>query len=277
MLEQINEFKQYILNILIWFHQFCKDNHLRYYLVEGTMLGAARHNGFIPWDDDVDVGMPRLDYEKLKRLMGNSVFNDKYMLETEDSKRKEYLIPFGKIYDVTTRLVEKRQIPVVMGVYIDIFPLDGIGESLIEAKGNFKKIAFFHDILTSCAVEIRKGRKWYKNLVVRVFQALPKYIINEKKLLHRITELCKKRSFESSKYVGNLVSTYRSKEIMPREVYGEPTLYTFEGHKVYGVEDFDGYLTNLYGDWRKLPPENKRKSTHSMEQIDLHTSFLEQV
>ena len=219
--------------------------------------------------------MPRKDYEELKILMGNNIHDGKYMLETEDSKRREYLVPFGKIYDVTTRMVEQRRIPVVMGAYIDIFPLDGIGETLEEANRNFKRIAFRHDILTSRAVVVREGRKWYKNLAVRIFQALPDFLINEKRLLHRINELCKERSFDNSNYVGNLVSTYRSKEIMLREIYGQPKLFSFEGHKVYGVADEDGYLKSLYGDWRKLPPEEKRKSAHTMEQIDLHTSFLQ--
>lgn len=270
----MNEFKQCILNILLWFHEFCEEHQLRYFLVEGTMLGAARHEGFIPWDDDIDVGMPRDDYEKLKRIMGTSIHNGKYMLETEDSERREYLVPFGKIYDTTTRLVEQRRIPVLMGVYIDVFPLDGIGETLDEANHNFSKIAFIHNILASRTVVIRKGRKWYKNLAVKVFQALPGSVINEKRLLWRISELCKKRSFDDSKYVGNLVSTYRSREIMPREFYGQPRLYMFEGHQVYGVADADGYLKALYGDWRKLPPEEKRKSSHTMEQVDLHTSFI---
>lgn len=273
----MNEFKQCILNILLWFHQYCDEHNLRYYLVEGTMLGAARHQGFIPWDDDIDVGMPRADYEELKKLMGTAVHDGKYMLETEDSERKEYLVPFGKIYDVTTRLVEQRRIPVVMGAYIDVFPLDGIGESLEEANRNFKKIGFLHNILTSRAVVVRKGRKWYKNLAVQVFQAIPGFVINEKRLLKTITELCRKRSFDGSKYVGNLVSTYRLKEIMPRELYGEPKLYMFEGSQVYGVEDYNGYLTYLYGDWRTLPPVENRKSAHTMEQVDLNTSFIRQL
>jgi len=273
----MNEYKKCLLDILLWFHNFCEEHQLRYYLVEGTMLGAARHEGFIPWDDDIDVGMPRSDYDKLKELMGESVHDGKYMLETEDSQRKEYLIPFAKVYDVTTSLVEQRRLPVTMGVYIDVFPLDGIGATDEEAKRNFKKIGFLHNILASRTVKVREGRKWYKNLAVRIFQALPEFVINEKQLLKRITGLCKERAFDNSKYVGNLVSTYRAKEIMPRELYGEPKLYLFEGNQVFGVEDYDGYLSHLYGDWRTLPPVEKRKSAHTMEQIDLHTSFLKQM
>ena len=197
------------------------------------------------------------------------------MLETEDSERKEYLVPFSKIYDTTTRLIEQRRIPVLMGAYIDVFPLDGIGETLEEANQRYKRIAFIHNILTSRAVVVREGRKWYKNIAVKVFQALPDFIINEKSLLRSINKLCKERAFDNSKYVGNLVSTYRSREIMPRELYGHPKLFMFEGHQVYGVSDEDGYLKRLYGNWRELPPEEKRKSAHTMEQVDLHTSFLQ--
>jgi len=270
----MNEYKQCLLNILLWFHSYCEQHGLRYYLVEGTMLGAARHQGFIPWDDDIDVGMPRDDYEQLYKLMAYGIHDGKYQLETEYSARREYLYPFAKIYDTTTTLIEHRRIPVKMGVYIDVFPLDGIGDTEDEAKKNFKRIGFLQDVLATRAVAVRKGRKWYKNLAVYILQKLPNFVIDEKSLLSKINLLCKEKSFDESKMVGNLVSSYRAKEIMPRECYGEPTIYQFEGHDIYGVEDYNAYLSYLYNNWRQLPPENKRTTTHTMEFVDLNTSFL---
>lgn len=269
----MDEFKTCLLNILSWFHQICVENNLRYYLVEGTMLGAARHQGFIPWDDDIDVGMPRADYERLKVVLGDRVYHNRFLLETEDSAKPEYFYPFGKIYDVTTTLIENRKLDVIRGVYIDIFPLDGLAQTERGANNRFKKIGILHDILTSRVVVQRSGRKWYKNLAVKTFQALPSSLFNEKRLLKKITDLCKQRSFDECAYGGNLVSTYRAKEIMPISYYGTPRLYQFEDLMVYGVEKYDEYLTHLYGDWRELPPESKRSSAHVRENVDLHKPF----
>ena len=264
-----------LLDMLSWFHNYCAENNLRYYLVEGTMLGAARHQGYIPWDDDIDVGMPRPDYEKLKQKLAGVVQGGKYLLETEDSEKADYFYPYSKLYDVRTTQIEDRKTKVVRGVGIDVFPIDGIGSTIEEAKHNYKKIGFLSDLLTSRVVVVRRGRKWYKNLAVKVFQSLPGALVNEKKIMKKISELCKQRSFDDCEYVGSLVTAYRSREIMPREYYGEPLLYKFEDIEVYGVRDYEHYLTKLYGDWRKLPPEDKRQTSHLQLSVDLEHSFLE--
>lgn len=238
------------------------------------MLGAARHQGFIPWDDDIDVGMPRSDYEFLKRKIDGIIQENKYLLETEDSNKPDFFYAYSKLYDVRTTQVEDRRKKVIRGVGIDIFPIDGIGDTLEEAQHNYKMIGLQMDLLTSRVVAIRRGRKWYKNLAVTIFQALPKALINEKKIMKRISVLCQQRSFDDSKYVGSLVTTYRAKEIMPRKFYGEPTLYKFENIEVYGVQDYDNYLTHLYGEWRKLPPEEKRQTAHLQLCVDLKHSYL---
>ncbi|SCW32848.1 Phosphorylcholine metabolism protein LicD [Ruminococcaceae bacterium YRB3002] len=270
----MDDSKKCLLNILLWYHAFCEANDLRYYLVEGTMLGAARHLGFIPWDDDIDVGMPRSDYERFVSLMGNDIHDDRYMLENEHSPREEYLYPHSKLYDTETTLIEKRRVSVVMGVYIDVFPLDGIGNTPDESKRNYKKLGRKQDVLAVRAVTTREGRAWYKNLAVKIIQLLPNSPEGNKRLVKEIVDLCKEHSYDDSEYVGLLMSSYRTREIMPKEYFGTPKLYSFEGHELYGVENADSYLTQLYGDWKTPPSEENRRSDHTNEMIDLNSSFL---
>ena len=271
----MDRLKTCLLDMLSWFHSYCVDNGLRYYLVEGSMLGCARHHGFIPWDDDIDIGMPRPDYEKLKSLIAGKIQNSAYLLETEESDKPEFFYTYSKLFDVRTTQVEERRINVVRGVGIDVFPIDGIGETLESAKSNYKPIAKQMDLLTARVVAVRPGRKWYKNAAVRVLQLVPKAFINEKKIMKKISDMCKQREYDSSEYVGALVTTYRAKEIIPRSFYGTPTIYKFEDIEVYGVEKFDEYLTHLYGDWRQPPPEDKRQTAHLNLSIDFDHSYLD--
>ena len=174
------------------FHRYCVENGLSYYLVEGSMLGAARHHGYIPWDDDIDIAMPRKDYEALKKLIGGKVLEGRYLLESEETDKPDYFYPYAKLYDVRTTQIEKRKRNVVRGVGIDIFPLDGIGDSKEEAERNYRPIGKKIDLLTARVVAVREGRKWYKNLAVRVLQALPKSFADEKKLLREMEQVLQK-------------------------------------------------------------------------------------
>jgi len=115
------ELQKYLLEMIRWFHDFCESHNLRYYALGGTMLGAVRHQGFIPWDDDLDVGMPREDYEKLYTLMKYHP-GDRYMLETPYSDAPEFNYCFSKLYDTETTLVENLKYKIKRGLYIDFSP-----------------------------------------------------------------------------------------------------------------------------------------------------------
>ncbi len=267
--------KARLVDMLRWLHGYCLEHNIRYYMIEGTMLGAARHQGFIPWDDDLDIGMPRADYDRFIAAMAN--YQGDYVVESPGlDSAPEFIYAFTKLYDKRTTLVEHNRIDITRGIYIDIFPLDGIGDSLEEARKNFAPIGRLLDFLTTRVVAPREGRKWYKNLALAVSQKIPDFLVSEKKLTDKITRLCARRDFDSCLYAANLVSTWRSKEIMPRQAYGQPTLYRFEGIEAFGVENADLYLSTLYGNWRQLPPEDKRKSAHSGIFLDLDRSYLEE-
>lgn len=265
------QLKKALTDILKWFHAFCEANGLRYYALGGTMLGAARHEGFIPWDDDIDVGMPREDYNKLAVLL-TEVPSKRYMLETPSTSAKDYYYPFSKLYDTRTTLVENTKYKIKRGIYIDIFPLDGIGNSREESEKNYKGVYNAYNLLLSKVAGIRKGRSLYKNLAVILFRIVP---IKPKKLLKNLVDKCQERSWDDCEWGGNLVGAWRFKEVMPRAYMGEPKLYKFEDTVIYGAADADAYLTSLYGDWRKLPPKEKQISHHDFLECDLEKSYLE--
>ena len=267
------EMQQKLLEMMKWFHAFCVDNNLQYYALAGTMLGVARHEGFIPWDDDLDVGMPRRDYDKLYELLSYNP-GDRYILETPESQARDYNYCFTKLYDTQTTLVENLKYKIRRGVYIDIFPLDGMGNTEIESKKHFSKIDRKFKLVLAHTTGIRKGRKLIKNVAVIISQTVLTPFIHDKKLIRRISELCREKNYEEYQYGGNSFGAYGFKEIMPRSVMGTPTLYKFEDMEIYGVEQVDEYLSRLYGNWRELPPKEKRVSHHDYIEIDLEKSYL---
>ncbi len=270
----MTELQSRLLEMFRWFHGFCAENGLRYYMIGGTMLGAARHKGFIPWDDDIDVGMPRGDYERLRQIMGEKPIGP-YLLETPHTEAEDYFYPFSKIYDTGTTLVENTRMKIKRGIYLDIFPLDGIGVSEEESRKNYKPIQWKFNMLLTRVTGIRQGRSKLKNAAVLAARIIPGWIINNKKLLLSLDMDCARRSYDNSVWVGNLVGAWRFREVMPKEIFGEPTLYDFEGQKMYGAERSDEYLTFLYGDWRKLPPKEKQVSHHDFIEFDLNKPYME--
>lgn len=259
-----------LLEMFNWLTDFLHKNNLRYYLIGGTMLGAVRHEGFIPWDDDIDIGMPRDDYERLIKLLEKPI--EHYYIESPYGNAKDYLYGIAKFYDMNTSMTELTRKGIKRGVFIDIFPLDGIGNKEDEAIRNYKKIDRTNMLLAMLTCAYRKDRKWWKNCAVFIGRLIP---VSAKNCARKLDKLCSEHNFDQFTWVGNLMSTYRSRELMPKEIFGTPTLYNFEGLHVYGPEKYDEYLTQIYGNWRKLPPEDKRHSAHDFSELDLEKSFME--
>ena len=265
------EYKQCLLNMMSWLHSFCLKNNLRYYALGGTMLGAARHKGFIPWDDDIDIGVPRKDYERLACLLKRT--NGRYRIETPRSQAKDFIYTYSKLYDTETTLIENSKIPIKRGVFIDIFPLDGLGDSLEESRRIYRRIDRKRMLLVSRVTSVRSGRSAAKNALALLSQSIPNFIIDNKKLQSQIDNMCRERDFDKCSFGGNLLGHWRFKEVMESRIMGKPTLYPFETMEIYGAEHYEEYLTHLYGDWRQLPPEDKRVTIHDFK-CNLHRSYL---
>lgn len=262
-----------LLIMFDWFHHFCVENSIQYFALGGTMLGAVRHQGFIPWDDDIDVGLPRKDYEKLKSLLANKQV-DNYVLEMPDSNNLDFATPYAKLYDVTTTLIENYRKPLKRGIFIDIFPLDGLDNDWERAIKKFDRVKSKYNIFMTKVAAINKKRAFYKNAAIILSRCT---LFSEKTVRNlRVTidNMCKQNDFFSCEFGGNLLGNWGMKEIMSRSIMGAPVEYDFNGIKIYGAEKYDEYLTHLYGDWRKLPPKEKQVTHHDFVLLDLENSYL---
>lgn len=266
------DLKRKLLDMFVWFHQFCEQNGLRYYMLGGTMLGAVRHQGFIPWDDDIDVGMPRSDYQRLEMLLKDQT--GRYILETPNTSNLDYYYPFSKLYDTETTLIENTRYKIRRGIYLDIFPLDGAGNTMEEGLETFRKVKRKRLLLLTMTAGVRPGRQFLKNLAVIAMRLIPNWVLNKKKLLISVEQLCSRKSYDDCEYVVNFMGNWMEKELMPKQIFGEPKRYVFEGVSAYGPEDYEGYLSSLYGEWRKLPPVDKQKTHHDFLYIDLEHGYM---
>ncbi len=264
--------QQRLLDILIWFDQLCKDNNLTYYMSYGTMLGAIRHKGFIPWDDDLDVIMPREDYERLLKITFNR--QGKYQIESYKNGNKDFTYAFAKAYDTSTLLIESFKHTIIRGIFLDIFPLDGAGNSLKEANKIIKRGRILQLYKTlKLYITLKKGYI-FRNIIVAISYLLPPYKGNFIKLSKKMNKIQSKYKYSDCLYIQSACEDDIRHNLMKRSIIGKPTLYEFENHMFYGVEKPDEYLTTLYGDWRELPPLDKQVSHHSFSFYDFNQSYL---
>lgn len=268
----MTELHKKLVEMLACFHKFCEKEGLKYYVAGGTTLGAVRHNGFIPWDDDIDVVMPRESYERLKKI-SKELNDDRYEIEFPFEKEDYYYL-FGKMYDKNTTFVENIRYISKRGVYIDIFPLDGVGNDYDKAVKIMKRVQWKKFIHKLSVMPDKQGRKWYKNILFFLIRACL-CCFDHQKNFTRIENLLRKYDYETSDYITNGFGMYNEKEIMKKEWMGTPQLRRFENIDVYCPENVDAYLKRLYGDYMQLPPEEKRVPHHNYLYMDLKKSYID--
>lgn len=256
----IDEIKKTELNILIEFADFCKKNNLKYYLAYGTLLGAIRHKGFIPWDDDIDVYMPRPDYDKFLKLTGFSPIKANLETRLYDYCAHTNIYPFAKIIDTDSIVYEKGKSKAnVSGIWIDIFPLDAFPLEVNKAKKLFNKyltLRKFQDLATTYPFFANQNlfKKIYKTVFVAPFIRL----YDVKKICKKMDLLAQTYSYEDSEAVADLtwgdnIESYVMKDELEPSIEVE-----FENHMFAAPNKWHEYLTRVYGDYMKLPPVEQR-------------------
>jgi len=266
--EGLRKIHDTLYEMMIFFHQLCEKHNLNYYMIGGTMLGAVRHKDFIPWDDDIDVALPRNDYDKLISLSDSDMPDNIRLLTME--KMKNFPFAFAKLVNTNTTLIEDiGGKEVVTGVYIDIFPIDGAGKEETTAKKLNKKIEF----LRKCVFVSFSNKRYKSFFKSSVAQGIR--LIDYKIWLKWLNKTLKKYPYESSRYISNFLGAWGEKEIMHRDFWGRPTLYQFRESQFYGPENYDKYLSSLYNNYMELPPIEKRRSHHNFKYLNLNLPYEE--
>jgi lipopolysaccharide cholinephosphotransferase len=256
-----------ILDILVKVDEVCREHDIRYYITAGTALGAYRHQGFLPWDDDIDIGMPRSDYERFMRH--SKEWLPKHLEAVCFELDPEYPLPFGKIQDASTTLIERMHLKYIGGIYIDVFPIDGAPATKLKQRLHFAKYEFYKRVLYFIHRDPYKHghgpSSWLPLLARKFFTPLG--------VQKRLKDIMTMINFDDSDYVADYDDGLVG--IMPHHIYGEPQPLLFEGKRVMGPQNHSVYLRTKYGpDFYVEPPVEKRRQ-HNFHYLDLNNPYAE--
>lgn len=261
----LEEIKNIEVLILKEIHSICNENNFRYSLIGGSLLGAVRHSGFIPWDDDIDIGMPRPDY--IAFLQYCDTHDTSFKMLSSNSEESWHL--FSKAYNPYTLIEDpdNHDNDLSIGVHIDIFPIDGLANS--------KRMATIRLLETAIPRELLVAKNWKRYYFSKTRSRKYELIRFPLFMLSRITPVNLTKhmiefryrllSFDSKKYVATVPSSYRLKEIVSHDVYSEIIDLPFEGEQFKCIKNYDFYLSKIYGNYMDLPPEEKRNTHHSFK------------
>ena len=258
---KIEEIHSILLDILSYVDSYCRKNNLRYSLGGGTLLGAVRHKGFIPWDDDVDIMMPRPDYDRFVSDFNSSNDSPYRCIYNVNDSQAHYVSLFAKVHDTRTVSVESEEaVRFRFGINIDIFPIDGMPEDTREAKRHIKSCNSIKHRIVMNQTPVAQRYKGNYSLLKMLYS----HIFKVGYWLKKCDRLLRKYDFETSAFAGAVIGRYRMKERYPKTLFEEYCELPFEDKRFMAISGYDLYLSQHYSDYMKLPPLKDRLN-HSLE------------
>lgn len=270
----MNEYQKVGLELLKVFIDICDKLDLKYYMACGSVLGAVKYGGFIPWDDDVDVCLLRPDYEifvnEASKYLPEHLFLQNYKTDPD------YPSVTSKIRDSRTTWIEKgvAHLDINHGIYLDVFPIDGYPNAPSEQK-RFERRKMHHERIRAISYRAPVDPMAVRTNLILIANKLFGVYSSSQNNICKYEQLISSYAPSESRIWCNHGNWQGKLEYAPREQYGEGTWATFEGLKVRIPEKFDEYLTQKYGDWRSDPPLEKQVSHHYTELVDLHRPYTE--
>lgn len=249
-------------DILLRFSEFCEKNNLRFYLCGGTLLGAIRHKGFIPWDDDIDVCMPREDYEKLLRTYPRNDSN----IEITNVTLGNMMAPFIKLKRMDTRIDSQiTEGDLNTNLWIDIFPIDGLPSSADKQKKVYKRANQLRWLYSFTNDKFRKGRTPFRT-VAKIFVRTLMRMIGSRYFSNLLNDFAKHYAYQESTYVGCITWGLYGfpAEVMKKTEFEKIEYADFCGHKMPIFSCWEKYLTSCFGDYMSLPRKEDQR-THQMD------------
>lgn len=251
------------LQILKRLDEICKENGFKYFLAYGTLIGAVRHKGFIPWDDDVDVAMPREDYNRLIQYCIAHAEEMKPIVLKHWSVDKNYIYPIARLCDTRYKIEYKDAVDYELGLFVDIYPYDGCGNSMQDARKIFKELGKAR----ACAVVagnnhfIFSKTSFWRNLI-----KYPMYLYAKMRgagyFVKKVDLMAQERADDTDRLIYCTIWGFDINWAIPREVFDEALFVEFEGCRFPAPVRYDEWLRVTYNDYMQLPPESDRIAHH---------------